>query len=454
MTAQASPSVIRARTSCPDLAAYRDRYATEYATHGIFIPSTRPQARPLGTRVYLKIELADGALGYSGAASVIEHVREGARIGYLLHLDEELAEGASTPTPTPVPTATSTPTATARTPPPGRPARTPTPPPRSTPAPAHAIGRVALTPAPRPADAAAALPAPARTPAGAAVQRPPEASPAAPTASATPRPDVLDALFGTEEPAPARTAEPEPEPEPARDPFGAADTPPPDPFSPTPPPAPRATPLLEVPPPEVLVAVGAARLSEADLFADAGAPAAEAPGAAPSEPTPTPTLSLEQTDGASLSAPLRLPRPPLRARLARHKVAVAAAALALAGAVIVARAVQRRSAAAEAAFAAEIARVDDRVQAGRLAVPAGDAALDHLEAGRRLLAADPRLTSRAKALADAFESLGRHALGRGDLQEAGAHFRSALRADPGRASAQAQLETIARTAPRHRGAPR
>jgi hypothetical protein len=462
VTAHVSPSVIRARTSCPDLAAYRDRYAAEYATRGIFIPSTRPQTRPLGTRVHLKIELADGALGYSGAASVIEHVREGARVGYLLHLDGEIAAAsdaarAATPprsststataTPTPTATATATPASTP-TPTAAVKARTPTPPPRSTPAPAHVIGRVALTPAPRPAEAAVAVPAPAGTPATAAAQRPPEGAPGAPTASATPRPDVLDALFGAEESASARVAEPEP----PRDPFGADDAPPPDPFSPTPPPA-RATPVPEVPPAAEFVAAGAARLSEADLFADAGAPA-EAPGADPSQPTPTPTLSLEQTDGASLSAPLRLPRPPLRVRLARHKVAVAAAAIVLAGAVIAVRGAQRRGAAAEAAFAAEISQVDDRVQAGRLAAPVGDAALDHLEVARRLLAADPRLTSRAKALADTFESLGRHALARGDLQEAGAHYRSALRADPGRASAQAQLETIARTASRRRGAPR
>lgn len=112
---------------------------------------------------------------------------------------------------------------------------------------------------------------------------------------------------------------------------------------------------------------------------------------------------------------------------------------------------QRRSVEAEASFVSEISTADDRVRTGRLAAPVGDSALDHLDAARRILPGDLRVTSRGKLLADTFESLGRHALARGDLKEAAVHFTSALRADPNRASARAQLETLARISPRHHG---
>jgi hypothetical protein len=146
-------------------------------------------------------------------------------------------------------------------------------------------------------------------------------------------------------------------------------------------------------------------------------------------------------------------RPLLPARLARHRRVLAAAVLAaVAGVPVQLVAAGHDDAGVEHAFTAELAAADDRLAAGRIATPAGDAALDHLEAARSLLPEDGRLTSRARTVAGTLEALGEHALARGDLPEARAHFTGALRADPGRPSVRAKLETIARIAPRPAGA--
>lgn len=356
------PAVVRFRSACPDLAAYQDRHAVEYKRSGVFVPSSRPDARPVGTRVHLKIELADRTVAYSGGAIVVEHVRDGGRVGYVLRPDEvtievELEEGerGAVP-PTAIPTS---------------------------------------TPAPR----------------------------------APPRPELLDLLFGEDAPAPAPSA---PAPgAPASDPFGA----------PAAAVASAADPFAAASEPAVVA------LPARGPDAHAPGPVDAAPGAPPqgdADPGRPPGPPAERSEVALLA----LPRPSLAARLTRPNAIAAVAVLALAAAGAVAA--QRHATEVESAFAARLSGADERIRAGRLAVPVGDAALDHLAEARRLLPEDPRLASRGKALADALEALGRRAVERGDLDEAAAHYRGALRADPARASARAQLETIARIAPRRR----
>lgn len=426
MTAGASPSVVRLRTTCPDLGAYRGRYEAEYALNGIFIPSRRPESRPVGARVHLKVELADRTLGYSGGAVVVRHVRDGRRVGYLLQLDDSSPD-------------------------PFAPVAAETPPPTAPPAAAPACGPCdAVLPdlpdladdVPDLAEAAAAEAAEELRDAelgevGAAPEpgRAVETGPALPGAGREleveleveppppPRPAVLgDVLFpeaatagGPEALIPTMTiAELVPAPASPADPGAAA------PGS-----VPASGAVAEQPPE---AAAAGARPRDEDATFDLGA-------------------AVDDALSAARSAPAPRPRP--------RRGALALIALAVAGAMLVAGVAEsRRRAAAERAFAAAIARADDRLQAGRLAAPRGDSALDFLEAARSELPGDPRLTARGKALADALESFGERALARGDLREAAAHFEAALRAEPARATARDHLETIARLQPTRRPAPR
>lgn len=269
---------------------------------------------------------------------------------------------------------------------------------------------------------------------------------AAPGQRAEPRPDLFELLFGDDalaEPplpdlpdaAPARLDPADPF---ARasgaDPFASAD---PDPFA-------ASRPAL----------AGDGAFAAATRPADASPAGAftnrPAPGSGQRGPAPD-----DETRRISRSPAPAPSRPLLPARLARHRRVLAAAVLAAVAAVPVQLvAAGHDGAAVEHAFAAELAAADDRLATGRIAAPAGDAALDHLEAARGLLPEDGRLTSRARSVAGTLEALGEHALARGDLLEARAHFTGALRADPGRPSVRAKLETIARIAPRPAGAGR
>jgi hypothetical protein len=585
VSARPAPSVVRVKIGCPDLATYLDRHAFEYARYGLFIPSPRPEARPLGARVHLKIQLADGTFGYSGAAVVAHHVLDTARPGYLLHFAEREArverarpaepapgDAAAARTPPPLPSKTAPPVSGANL---AAPVASPArilgqgPAPSASPtladlddgfeevtdsailarelpravaapdlleslfgpdseaplareaAPGRGRGeRDPFGPASRGADAgdpfaafpAARTPVPASSaglpparhtpvPGGAAVppaaQRTPEpGSAAAPTAARrTPAPGSAAAPTAAQRtPAPGSAAAPTaarrtPAPGSAAAPSAAQRTP--APGGAAAPPAARRTP-----------APGGAPFASAvsvppTLARDPFAVASAAPTPAPVRelfaaldavaPAPRPWIATAPRSGAGEGAPLENLRAPItpaptrgafadevthpglrhperreslttmlglgpNARRGRFKLVMFAVAVAVLSAAGMGFAVgQHRTMEAEAAFAAEIATADDRVRIGRLAAPAGDSALDHLDAARKILPGDLRLTSRGKLLADTFESLGRHALARGDLKEAAVHFTSALRAEPSRASARAQLETIARISPRRLG---
>jgi hypothetical protein len=153
-------------------------------------------------------------------------------------------------------------------------------------------------------------------------------------------------------------------------------------------------------------------------------------------PTPTPAL-------ATVTAPLpvrsRAPHP--ARRLAIALAAIAATLACAAGGAALVRA-HRRAAVVEAAFSDAIREADDRLRAGRLALPLGDAALDHLLTARALRPRDGRVETRLEMLADTFESLARRAVVRGDLDEAAAHLGGTLRADPRRDWARGELERV------------
>jgi hypothetical protein len=95
------------------------------------------------------------------------------------------------------------------------------------------------------------------------------------------------------------------------------------------------------------------------------------------------------------------------------------------------------------ALTTELRRADERWISGRLAGPGDDSALDHLLAARELAPEDPRLNRRLGALATLLGDLGERALARGDLQEAAAHFRAVLRADPANRAARERLRELA-----------
>jgi hypothetical protein len=103
---------------------------------------------------------------------------------------------------------------------------------------------------------------------------------------------------------------------------------------------------------------------------------------------------------------------------------------------------RRRAAASEAEVSRVLLLADERLVAGRLVLPRGDSALDHLLAARKLRPEDGRALARLELLADTFEALAGRALLRGDLEEAAAHLAGAVRADPRRDRARAELEGV------------
>lgn len=387
-TSPASPVLpaIRLRISCPNLAEYR---AGEEATHderGVFISSGRGTSRPIGSRVFLRIELADRTLGYAGPAVVTSHVTEGDRTGCVLTLDRSAAEGGEELTPDDVTVEVELP-APEEAPPPATSRAADTAPRASVEAPPPAPERHG----PSPADS---VTAPILTPARSR------------------HVPLSEAIFSDDEervPAPAQpvaaAVEVEVE-EVEAEPAGTVE----------------AMPGDDAPAPVVVLREVPLRLQPTPV------------------PARTPLPAAPSADARS--------RPRARRALlvggAAAAIAVLAAASAAAG-VGAARARQReaaQAAALEASFAAAIRDADDRLQAGRLSAPAGDSAVDHLLRARALRPADGRVVSRLELLAATFERLGRRAEERGDLQEAVAHLAGALRADPGRDSLRADLERL------------
>lgn len=165
-------------------------------------------------------------------------------------------------------------------------------------------------------------------------------------------------------------------------------------------------------------------------------------------PAPEVTLELDLPGGAAAApapAATSAPEPRRGPRAARTLWLAAAAAAALVAAVAGGAAfvrAQRRAAVLDAAFSDAIRVADERLRAGRLVAPGGDSALDHLLAARALRPGDTRVLARLEMMADTFESLGRRAMARGDLQEAAAHLSGVVRADPGRDWARAELERV------------
>jgi hypothetical protein len=131
----------------------------------------------------------------------------------------------------------------------------------------------------------------------------------------------------------------------------------------------------------------------------------------------------------------------------RRRTLVAVAAVLVAGAVVAAAysltvGPRRRAAELERSLAEEISSADVQLEAGRLAGAGDDSALAHLKAARALKPGDRRVTSRLLLLRDTLEELGRRALARGDVEEATAHYRAVLEADPGHATARARLDEL------------
>jgi hypothetical protein len=453
VNATRSLPIVRLRLSCADEHEYRRKHAPLFARDGVFIRTDR--IRPIGARVHLKIELLDRSFAYSGEAVVASQVNEGARLGFMLELAGPAAErgparprssssellalpalpapDAATPsTPTPAPTPA--------------PAAAPTP----TAPPARASGLAELLfseqPDPEPAPGPKPVPLPAPSP----------------TPSPAPATGLAELLF-SEQPA-------DPEPKPissAGDDEDWSSVLEPDP-GPTGAPAPEPTPEpvkasgpVKAPQPEVTPASGAMRdpfleaslLPERDPFLEASSLPEQDPFL-PATPPLEPTLALEPTpEQLQLPAATAPARRPPRRTLVLGAAALAAVAVSCAAVGLTLHA-RRRAAATEASFAREIRVADERIQSGRLAGAQGDAALDHLVAARGLLPEDPRLTSRLRLLANKFEELGGHAVSRGDLEEAAAHFEAVLVADPGRDAARRQLQAIAsqRASAKGRGA--
>jgi hypothetical protein len=156
---------------------------------------------------------------------------------------------------------------------------------------------------------------------------------------------------------------------------------------------------------------------------------------------PTPVPATLTVTGPLPARPVAGRRSPPARRVAIALAVIAAALATAAGGAALIRA-QRRAALVETAFSDAIREADDRLRAGRLALPLGDAALDHLLTARALRPDDGRVTTRLEMVADTFESLARRAVGRGDLEEASAHLAGTLRADPRRDWARAELERV------------
>jgi hypothetical protein len=146
-------------------------------------------------------------------------------------------------------------------------------------------------------------------------------------------------------------------------------------------------------------------------------------------------------------APLVRPSTDRAAALRRSALAAGAAvllvAVAVAAAISLTVGTRRRGAELERAFAEEIRTADVQLEAGRLAGAGADSALGHLQAARALKPGDRRVTSRLQLLRDTLEELGQRALVRGDVEEATAHYRAVLEADPGHATARARLDELA-----------
>jgi hypothetical protein len=394
MSAGAAPSIVRFRIPCHDLAEYQARLASEYELNGVFIPQERIRPRPVGSRVLLKIELSDRSLAYSGDAVVAAHVFEPGRAGFVLNLETPGAGDEGPATPDGVTVDIEIPPAV------------------------HSA-------APAPQPVAAATPVPPRSPA-----------PVLPRAATpVPRRTVLTEAIFDDEPAPP------PSPAPAPSAFVGLDDV-----------------TVEVPSRPVALEAASSVPSVPSIPAGLGPAEAELLGLTPTplvvrsevslrlRPTPRPEpaeapLQEEPEPAAEVtSTPGQFPLPPSR-RWRRMAVAAVAAGAVLAAGGLVLRA-RRNAVVVELAAADAIRVADERLQAGRLAVPPGDSALDHLLTARRLRPGDGRVTARLELLAETLDGLGRRAAARDDLEEAAAHLSAALRADPRRERTRAALEGI------------
>lgn len=202
-SASSKPDAIRLRISCPDLAEYRARYLERHRARGVLIPPGRTRSRPVGSRVLLKLEMADGTLAYCGTALVRAHLKDGSQLGLVLELDgagftdrEPRASEGSSVEPAPPPPAA---------PPAARdPAPAPTrvdPPPPADPAPVSAAPAARPPPLPVRREVALRL-RPTLTPPPRSQVRPAPTPPPLPEAWPAPTPPPLAQAI------PARTAAP------------------------------------------------------------------------------------------------------------------------------------------------------------------------------------------------------------------------------------------------------
>jgi hypothetical protein len=121
-------------------------------------------------------------------------------------------------------------------------------------------------------------------------------------------------------------------------------------------------------------------------------------------------------------------------RAAMRGIAVAALLAALGVGLLAAHAWQ-----VEAAYRKRLAEADRQVQAGRLAGPGGDSALDLLLSAHELRPGGEEARRRLRLLADAFEDLASLAERRAAPAEAAVHLQAALRADPSRSRLRPRL---------------
>jgi hypothetical protein len=407
--------VIRLQLPCADAAEYQRIHARVFAQRGVLIRSKR--MRPVGTRVRLRIQLADGSFAHDGPA-VVACLLDGPRPAYILELAEPAAERAAAevevaiepPEPAAEPPRTPAP---ALTPPPGTVVRAGARLPDlfgdlQLPDALEDSGPIEMWPPPATARARRPTPTPTPVPRPAPrTWRPAIDPPRLARIDAEPRPRAPDA----EEPGPAVAA-------PAQATLDEASS------------------AEPVPIPD-------SEVSEVLPDEPAHAPGAGAPGlaAAPEDDAPEPTPLPAPTVTRTVTRKTWLLQ---RVRHIRHTALLGVAAvvcLAIGGGTLVVVASPSRAEARAADFLAEVRRADERIQAGRLA-GAPDSALDHLVAARDLVPDDPRLATRLKLLADLFGELGERALSRGDLEEATAHFQARLRADPGNAAARRRLREL------------
>ena len=68
MSETAAPPVVRLKIPCADRREFLEKFAPRYAQSGVFVP--RGRARPVGSRIHLKLEFRDGTVGVSGDALV------------------------------------------------------------------------------------------------------------------------------------------------------------------------------------------------------------------------------------------------------------------------------------------------------------------------------------------------------------------------------------------------